>query len=354
MSDSIVKPKNNWLSNVPGIALCLLIAAGAWFLGKLVPVIGGPVIAIISGIIITSLFPAFIKNKLFGKFELSPGVKYASKKLLQYAIILLGFEMNLSRVIQVGGQSLLAILFTLVTAFLVAFLVGKALKLSGDVTTLIGVGTAICGGSAIAATAPIIRAKDEDVARSISTIFLFSIIAIFSFPALGHALGLGDAGFGLWAGTAINDTSSVVAAGTAWSDAAGSDAALQLATIVKLTRTLMIVPITLALAVYMSRKSKQEQGGSFSFAKVFPWFVIFFVLASIVNTFVFAPAGLEALSKTLTQIGKFIIVMALAAVGLNTNIKSFVASGWRPILLGFCCWFSVAAVSFVVQRLLTI
>ena len=328
-------------SMTTGILTCLVITIPAWILGKTFPVIGGPVFGILFGIIL-----AFFKRPE----KLEKGIKYTSKKILQYSIILLGFEMNLFNVIKVGGQSLLVMIFTLSASFLTAYFVGKALKIDSNTTILIGVGTSICGGSAIAATAPVIRAKDEDVAQAISTIFLFNIIAVFIFPALGHAIGLSDTGFGMWAGTAINDTSSVVAAGASWSSAAGNNTALAFATIVKLTRTLMIVPITLVLAIYTSRKIARENSTEgFSFVKVFPWFVLGFVLTAILNTFLPIP---DEFSAMLVQIGKFMIVMAMTAIGLNTNLKKLLTNGIKPIGLGLCCWFMVAVVSLVVQKVI--
>lgn len=341
----------------PGILFCLAIAIPAWILGRIFPVAGGPVLGILMGIVIASIFPKLISKTMnfndvnagSPMFKLEDGVKYTSKKILQYAIILLGFGMNLFNVIKVGGQTLFIMLFTFSAALLTAFIVGKALKLEAKMTTLIGVGTSVCGGSAIAATAPVINAKDEDIAHAISTIFLFNIMAVFIFPALGHALGMSDIGFGMWAGTAINDTSSVVAAGTAWSNSVGNNTALEFATIVKLTRTLMIVPITLVLAIYTARteqkKQNPEECEKFCFAKVFPWFVIGFVAAAIINTFI----GVPSISKSLVTVGKFMIVMAMTAIGLNTNLKKLITNGFKPIFLGVCCWIAVAGVSFIVQ-----
>ena len=332
---------------LPGILLCLLISVPAWFLGQELPVIGSPVIGILSGMLLTMLFPELLTVQ---SVCLAEGVRYTAKKLLQYAIILLGFGMNLFHVLKVGGLSLYVIIFTLSASFVTAYLMGKALKIDGKVATLIGVGTSICGGSAIAAAAPVIRAGDEDVAHAISTIFLFNVIAVFVFPALGMLFGLSDIGFGMWAGTAINDTSSVVAAGTAWSNAVGNNSALRFATIVKLTRTLMIVPVTLALAICTARKARQEQtatDGQFHFAKVFPWFVIGFIAAAITNTFL----GIPAIADYPVQIGKFMIVMAMTAIGLNTNLKKLLANGVRPLFLGVCCWTAVAGVSLLVQKL---
>ncbi|MCE5202413.1 MAG: YeiH family protein [Synergistaceae bacterium] len=346
----------------PGMLLCVLISLPAWFLGKAFPVVGSPVFGILAGMLLIMAFPALLRterrrtgnNSPAELFRLDDGVKYTSKKILQYSIILLGFGMDLFHVIKVGGQSLYVIAFTLTASFLTAYFVGRALKLEGKTTALIGIGTSICGGSAIAAAAPVIGAKDEDVAHAISTIFLFNIIAVFIFPALGAYLGMSDTGFGMWAGTAINDTSSVVAAGTAWSNAAGNNTALGFATIVKLTRTLMIVPVTLVLAVCTAWKAQKDRSGEhrgqFSFIKVFPWFVIGFVAAAVINTFWSIPA----VSAPLVTAGKFMIVMAMTAIGLNTNIKKLLTNGLKPLFLGVCCWAAVAVVSLIVQKFIGI
>lgn len=344
--------KNDFFERITlyGLIFCFIIAVPAWLLGTKFPIIGGPVFGILFGIIISALWKR--------PENMDKGIRFTSKYILQYSIILLGFEMNLFNVIKVGGQSLMVMIFTLASSFITAYFAGKALNIEGNTVTLIGVGTSICGGSAIAATAPVIRAHDEDIAQAISTIFLFNIIAVFIFPPLGHMLGLSDTGFGMWAGTAINDTSSVVAAGASWSSAAGNNTALSFATIVKLTRTLMIVPITLVLAVYTTKKMSNvqasntgETGGSFSIVKIFPWFVLGFVFTAVLNTFLPIPTEVSA---TLVQIGKFMIIMAMTAIGLNTNIKRLLTNGLKPILLGLCCWFAVAAVSLIVQHLIGI
>ena len=160
-----------WKKRIPGICVCLAIAVPAWFLGRKLPLIGGPVFAILFGMMI-----ALMKRP---GAQIETGVKFTSKALLQISIILLGFEMNLYNVIKVGQQSLIVMLFTLTSAFLTAYFVGKLLKIESKTTTLIGVGTCICGGSAIAATAPVIQAEDDEVAQAISTIFLFNIAAVF-------------------------------------------------------------------------------------------------------------------------------------------------------------------------------
>jgi len=324
----------NWSDRLPGIALAAAVAAPAWWIGRAYPVIGSPVAGILLGMLLA----------LWRRPEaLNPGLSYASKKLLQYAIILIGFDMNLFQVFEAGRQTLALMAFTLTAAFLAAYLLTKLLKIEPKTGTLIGVGTAICGGSAIAAAAPVIGAEDEDVARSISTIFLFNVIAAFLFPALGRLMHMTDQGFGLWAGTAINDTSSVVAAGYAFSSAAGA-----LAVVVKLTRTLMIVPVTLALALHASRKSAGGGSGC-RLAAIFPWFALGFLAASLVRTFVPLPA---AAPSALVQAGKYMIVMAMAAIGLNISLPKLVRSGWKPILMGLGCWATLAAASLLAQRMM--
>lgn len=326
---------NTLRKKIPGIIIAFIIAIPAWLIGTKFPVIGSPVLGILFGILLSGL-------KRPDTFE--DGIKFTSKKILQYSIILLGFDMNLYQVLKTGKETLILLFFTLTFTFFVAYIAGKLLKVDTNTNILIGVGSAICGGSAIAATAPVIKAKDEEIAQAISTIFLFNVIAAFLFPFIGHVLNMSDHTFGLWAGTAINDTSSVVAAGYTFSDAAGS-----LAVIVKLTRTLMIVPITLFLALYTSRKTLKSDKAEYSFINIFPWFVIGFILASILSTFTPIPAEL---CSTLTKFGKFLIVMAMVSIGLNTNIIKLIRNGAKPILLGLICWITLAVVSLAVQYLI--
>lgn len=346
---------------LPGILLCLLIAVPSWLTVSLFPaleVIGAPVIAIILGMIITLL--------LKKKDKLAKGITFTSKKILQYAVILLGFGLNLATIGQVGLTSLPIIVSTIATSLIISFIMYKLLKIQSKTATLIGVGSSICGGSAIAATAPVIDADDEEIAQSISVIFLFNVIAALIFPTLGGMLGMSDTGFALFAGTAVNDTSSVTAAASTWDTLHGTDGmVLEYATIVKLTRTLAIIPITLVLAFVRMRKEKKANSDSqtkVSLKQIFPMFILYFVLASVITTIVTAvlannPEGLSAANSVfgfLKQLSKFFIVMAMGAIGLNTNIVKLIKSGGKPILLGFTCWVAIAAVSLVMQNLLGI
>lgn len=337
-----------------GLLLCLVIAAPAWLLGKQFEVVGGPVFAILIGMVLALVVPA-ARAQVF-----APGVKYTSKKILQYAVILLGFGLNLTQIAQVGATSLPIILSTITTSLVIAFVLCRALKIPGKISTLVGVGSSICGGSAIAATAPVIDADDEEIAQAISVIFLFNIIAALVFPTLGGMLGLSNEGFGLFAGTAVNDTSSVTAAAAAWDGMHPGANTLDAATIVKLTRTLAIIPITLALAFWQVRQAKRAAAagagdgataGTFDLKKIFPFFILFFVLASVLTTVFALPAEVTA---PLKELSKFFIVMAMAAIGFNTNVVQLVRTGGKPIFMGACCWVGIAAVSLGMQHLLGI
>ena len=335
--------KNFITKNWKGILLCLCIALPASWLGKLVPVAGGPVFAIIGGMVL-ALFITVGDG-------LKPGITFTSKKILQYAVILLGFGMNLTDILAKGKQSLPIIISTISISLIISFVLCKVMKIDGKISTLVGVGSSICGGSAIAATAPVIDANDEEIAQSISVIFLFNVVAALIFPTLGSILGLSNEGFGLFAGTAINDTSSVTAAASAWDGIHGSNT-LEAATIVKLTRTLAIIVITLFLAFYRTKKEKdlEEAGGTkVSLKKIFPFFVLFFVLASVITTVFHLPVSVTA---PLKELSKFFICMAMAAIGLNTNIVKLVKTGGKPIFMGFCCWVGIACVSLFMQHFL--
>lgn len=333
---------------VPGVLLCLAIAVPATILGKLVEVVGGPVFAILIGMVLALLVPASRRKPL------AAGVTFTSKKVLQYAVILLGFGMNLSQILSKGAQSLPIIIATITTSLVIAFVLCRVMRVPGKIATLVGVGSSICGGSAIAATAPVIDADDDEIAQAISVIFLFNVIAALVFPTLGGMLGLTDEGFGLFAGTAVNDTSSVTAAASAWDSMHPGANVLESATVVKLTRTLAIIPITLGLAFWQMRKARRAGGeaqSTFSLKRAFPMFVLFFVLASVVTTVLQLPAAVTAPIK---ELSKFFIVMAMAAVGFNTNVVELVRKGGKPIALGFCCWIGIACMSLGMQHVLGI
>ncbi len=338
--------------NWKGILLCLFIAVPSWLLGKRFPIIGGAVIAIIAGMIVT----LFLRNK--EPFE--SGIKFTSKKVLQWAVILLGFGMNLTVILQTGKQSLPIIVSTITVSLLIAYILHKALHIPGRISTLVGVGSSICGGSAIAATAPVIDADDEEVAQAISVIFFFNVLAALIFPAFGKLVGFAaDTGeaFGIFAGTAVNDTSSVTPAASTWDSMWNlGSATLDTAVTVKLTRTLAIIPITLVLALLRTRNEKKngEAGKKVSLKQIFPFFILYFIAASVITTVMIA-AGIDAgIFTPVKELSKFFIVLAMAAIGLNTDIVKLIKTGGRPIIMGFCCWIGITGVSLAMQHFLGI
>lgn len=336
--------------NLKGILTCFIIAIPCWILGQHFPIIGGPVFAILAGMIVT----LFLKDKT----NLQSGITFVSKKILQYAVILLGFGMNLSVIVQTGKQSLPIIIATISTSLILAWTLHKVMHIPDKISTLVGVGSSICGGSAIAATAPVIDADDEEVAQAISVIFFFNMLAALFFPMLGSALGFSTVNgesFGIFAGTAINDTSSVTAAASTWDSMYGlGSATLDKAVTVKLTRTLAIIPITLILAFIRTHKAQTEGNQKVDFKKIFPFFILYFLLASVITTIAVSlgvPASTFAPLKTLS---KFLIVLAMTAIGLNTNIVKLIKTGGKPIIMGFVCWIGITGVSLLMQHILGI
>lgn len=329
----------------PGIALSLAIAALACFLESLLPIhlIGSAVIAMFIGMTLNY----FLQNtKIFAS-----GLKFTSKKILKLAIILLGLSLNITTILNVGKMSLLVMIFTLLTCFGGGYFIGRALGLNWKLSNLISAGTGICGGSAIAAIAPTIEADDNDVAYAMSATFLFDMAMILLFPIMGRAIGMTDQAFGIWAGTAVNDTSSVVATGYAFSEAAGD-----FATMVKLTRTLAIIPTVITFSLIQLRIKRKEAlaksenvgelKANFKITKIFPWFILGFLAMSIVASLFSVPA--EVVSHT-KSISKFLMVSALAAIGLNTSFSKLKKAGIRPMIHGFIISALVVIVALVVE-----
>ena len=332
----------------PGVLLALGIAAIArvleYFETKAgLHIIGASVIALFIGMLVNAFYKP---NKVT-----APGIKFTSKKLLKFAIILLGASLNIATVLTVGRFSLTVMVFTLFTCFGLGAIIGKAMGLNWKTSSLINAGTGICGGSAIAAIAPVIEADDTDIAYGMSATFLFDTIMIVIFPLLGQWMGLSDAAFGLWAGTAVNDTSSVVATGYAFSEAAGD-----FATMVKLTRTLSIIPAVLVFAAINLHLKKKQNANSESKVKVsiksiFPWFILGFLGMSALTSFNLLPLNLVSIMKDLS---KFLMVAALAAIGLNTDFKKLCKSGARPMFHGFIVSLLVVLVAIAVEYVIGI
>lgn len=327
---------------VPGVVLACLIAFAATLIEKALPIplIGASVLALFIGMALNHFGPPMVAAEA--------GIAFTSKTILKTAIILLGASLSIGTILEVGKLSLTVMFFTLLTCFGGGYFIGKALGLDWKLSNLISAGTGICGGSAIAAIAPVIDAKDSDIAYAMSATFLFDVAMILLFPIVGKAMELSDMAYGLWAGTAINDTSSVVAAGYAFSEAAGD-----FATMVKLTRTLSIIPTVLIFsAIQYHITKKQAQNGAQSSKKkvsilsLFPWFILLFVGMALLNSAGVIPVSLSAWLK---GISKFFMVAALAAIGLKTDVTEMKRSGLNPMIHGFIISALVVVVALAVE-----
>jgi uncharacterized integral membrane protein (TIGR00698 family) len=327
------------LALIPGVSCVAAVTACATLLGGLVPVVGAPVLAVVAGVAITVVRSPSAR--------LRPGIAVSSKKLLQGSIVLMGLGLSLGQVVSTGARSLPVLLGTLLAALVMAWVAGQLMGLPSNTRTLIGVGTAICGASAIAATDAVIDADDADVSYAIATIFTFNVVAVLLYPGLGHVLGLSQHSFGLWAGTAVNDLSSVVAASTVYGHAAAS-----YGVIVKLTRTLAIIPICLGFAAVRGRRGQSDTGTSVvrrvSIRRIVPAFIVAFIAAVAVNTIGLVPAGWH---HGISDLSAWMITAALAAIGLSTDVDQIRRAGFRPLALGAVLWVTVGLTSIGLQML---
>ena len=337
---------------LPGVALAIAIGLAATLVGRAVPVVGGPVPAVLLGALVGWLVRRR-RQQDGGTSDLGglqPGVKFASSRVLQAAVVLLGAQLSIGEVLRIGGETLPVMLTTLVVCLVAAWGIGRLLRVSSTLRTLIGVGTGICGASAIAAVTPVVGAASAEVAYALSTIFLCNIAAVFVFPLVGHALGLSQHAFGVFAGTAVNDTSSVVATATIY-----GRQATDTAVVVKLVRTLMIIPIVIGLAGLEARRTARDEpaaadgtarAGGVRVFRLVPWFLVGFLVVVVLRTTGVLPA---AAAPGFSTAATFLITVALAAVGVSTDFAALRRAGFRPMLLGIALWVLVAATSLGVQ-----
>ena len=328
----------NVLKYFPGIIVTLFIAIVAIFISSFIPMhlISGSVFALLLGMLL---------NPIISKYNITKvGIGFVSSKILKLSIILMGLTLSFTQVLEVGKYSLFVMFFTLIVAFGGGYLFGKLFSMDWKLSSLIAAGTGICGGSAIAAIAPTINARAKHVAYAISATFLFDVLMVILFPIMGRFFNMSDIGYGLWAGTAVNDTSSVVAAGYAFSDAAGG-----YSVIVKLTRTLSIIPTVLVFAFINMKMNDSDEVKKVSIKNLFPYFIILFlVMVAIKSTGIVS----ESVSNYASDISKFLMVMALASIGLKTHFKELAMSGYKPMLHGFIISLLVVVIAFLVQMLL--
>jgi uncharacterized integral membrane protein (TIGR00698 family) len=307
-----------------GVAICFAVAGLSLLAERLIPgdLLGASIIALFMGTLINSFFhPKWIK----------PALKFTSKKILKLAIILLGASLSVNVILSVGKMTFFVMLFTFAVCFGGGYFIGKLFGLNWKLSNLISAGTGICGGSAVAAIAPVIDADDKDIAFAMSSTFLFDMIMVALYPIMGKLLGMTDIAYGIWSGTSVNDTASVVASGYAFSEAAGD-----FATMVKLTRTIAIIPTVLVFAYIGIRAKRKELGAAsggkkVNILKIIPWFICGFLALAILNSIGFIPVEVSGVMKTMS---KFLMVTALAAIGLGTSITDFRKAGFAPMLYG--------------------
>lgn len=269
----------------------------------------------------------------FLKIERPFEFKKYSSPLLQYSVVLMGFGMNLQQVIEVSSKGIVLTACSVLLVFLFGMLLGRLLKVDRNTAMLISSGTAICGGSAIAAVSPIIKAKDNQISFALTVVFVLNALALFIFPPIGRALNMGEVDFGYWSAIAIHDTSSVVGAGAAY----GPDA-LQTAVTVKLARTLWIIPLSF-LVLFINRKHDANRGK----VKI-PWFILYFVVAILIA---FLLPQFSELYTNLAFLGRRGMVVALFMIGCGFSFEDLKKAGWRSFVLGVLLWIVIAVSSFL-------
>lgn len=312
-------------SLLPGLLLSACVAIIAMFLSSLIPgnIIGSTVMALLVGMAL---------NPILSKYDqFNEGINFTGKTILHLGIILMGVNMNFADVLNVGKYSLFLMFFTMSTAFIAGNLIGKKFGMNWKLTNMLSISTAICGGSAVAAVGPVIKAKDKDIAYAISATFVFDVITVVVFPLIGMALGMSDMGYGLWTGTSVNDTSSVVAAGYGFSNSAGHTAV-----IVKLTRTLFIIPFVLIFSFINERVEAKSEGkkgrAPVNIKKIFPYFIVLFLVVVFLRSSGIIPNNMI---PTISKTSSFFLVMALSAIGLKTSFGDIKNTGFKPMILGF-------------------
>jgi len=340
---------------LPGLYLVIAVAVVARYLHEIIP--NASMARAVSEVFIAVFLGLHIRNALRFSTRFDAGVKFALQRVLRLGIILLGLRLSLQDVVATGLSALLLIVACMAVALTLAFFAGRLLKIPPRLAALIGVGTAICGNTAIVAVAPVIEAKEEEVSFAVATITFFGTLAVVVYPLIGYFLGVSDRTFGLWAGTAVNDTSQVVAAGAAF-----SDKARDIATVVKLTRNTLMVPVMILIGLVYARSQRRSshvpgtsrpEGGvpgtssRVTFGKIVPWFVLGFLLMTLLRTAGVAlgilpqdvahPGALTAAASALKfvdEVARFAVLMALSAIGLGTDVEAVRRTGVKPFALG--------------------
>lgn len=326
-------------SIVPGVFLTALVMAAAFGLRQI------PQLSAFSPLILAIVVGMAFHNVIGTPVRAKAGVTFALRKILRFAIILLGLQLTAAQIAQVGATGIAVIALTLIATFLFTTWLGSLLGVERGLTQLIAAGTSICGASAVIATNTVTNAHDEDVAYAVACVTVFGSIAMFVYPLLPAVLNLNPHAYGLWSGASIHEIAQVVAA--AFQD--GREAG-EFGTIAKLSRVAMLAPMVIALALMARRRNRKAGGHATSTRAPMPWFVLGFIALVGVNSVVIIPAEIKAALVTLTTI---LLTMALAAMGLETDFGKLRAKGLRPLMLGATAFIFIASFSLLLVKITT-
>ncbi|WP_407682108.1 YeiH family protein [Pseudodonghicola flavimaris] len=316
---------------LPGLGLAMLIAVAAFALRQL------PGVGMLSPLILAILIGMGFHNLVGTPAIARPGVAFSLRRVLRAGIVLLGLQLTVQQVLAVGGIGVALIVVTLIATFLFTSWLGRVLGVDAGLTQLIAAGSSICGASAVIATNTVTRARDEDVAYAVACVTIFGSLSMVLMPLAGGLLQMGPQSFGLWAGSSIHEVAQVVAAAYARGQEAG-----EFGTIAKLTRVMMLAPVVLTLGALATRRLRRDGGEASRAAPPVPWFVFGFIAMVGVASTGWLPSGLLSGSATLTS---FLLATALAAMGLETDIRKLAAEGLRPALLGAGAWVFISLFS---------
>lgn len=333
----------NWIARIPGLSIALLVALLAQWFHALLP---GSIGQSVGSVLIAVLLGLAVGNAVRLPSASASGIRFAFGPLLRLAIVLLGASLSLRAVASIGVKAVSMVVVLMLIALAVAQLLGRLLGISPKLASLLGVGTAVCGNTAISATAPVIGAEDKDISLAIATNTLFGTIAVFLYPILGRAFGFDDALFGTWAGSAVNDTSQVVATGFAYSETAG-----RVATTVKLTRNALMVFVIVGMSFAHRDPAARELPFWTMVRKSVPLFVLFFLGLSLANSLGWIGWLSETVGRPigsdLKSVAKFLTVVALAGVGLATRLSTMRQTGFKPVIVGLVTAVTVSICSLL-------
>jgi len=324
------------MSIMPGLAFSSALAVVAIILAKIVNkyvAISPLILAIVVGMI--------FRNTAGLPEIFSQGMQFSLKRVLRIAIILLGLKLSIAEILHVGSKGLVVVVASVALTLAFSIWIGKRFGISEELATLIGTGVSICGASAAIAVAGVINARDRNVAFAIATVTVFGTAAMFIYPVLASVMGLSSTVYGVWAGASIHEVAQVVAAGYAVSDESGN-----IATIVKLSRVVLLAPVAVILGILFARKS----AGGFSLRSVpVPYFIFGFIAMIFINSMAIIP---DQITRILIQVDNFMLAVAMAAMGLNTSFRDMREIGITPFYVGFIAWMFIAVISYALVMVL--